>query len=356
MQPRETAMKSTTTTTALSYPVNRGTTSTLADLLSTFESEVPAPADVAWISELRARLARDPNDEEAMAALASHRFVTLCATLHISPEVGRERLIASLPADPSPSPPGEDDPSSPPPAAVPRGGLGFQMGGRIAVAALAVVAIGAILYLFPVREWLLAFLSWSRGIGVWGPVFLAAVYVAACVLLLPGSILTLGAGFAFGLLPGVAAVMAGSVAGAAAAFLLGRTLARGWVGPRIAAHPRFSAIDKAVAHHGFKIVLLLRLSPIFPFNLLNYALGVTRVSLRDYVVASWIGMAPATVMYVYLGTAAGSLAEIAAGGGGGGGWAKLAMLLVGLAATVAVTVMVTRIARRALAEAVEERE
>jgi len=342
-------MKPTATAAALPYPVIHGTTSTLADLLSTFESEAPAPADVAWVSELRARLARDPEEQAALTALASPRFLTLCDTLHISPEVGRERLFASLPADPSPSPSGEDDPSSPPPAAVPRGGVGFQMGGRVAVAAVAVAAIAAALYLFPVREWLLAFLSWSRGVGVWGPISLAAVYVVACVLLLPGSILTLGAGFAFGLLPGVAAVMAGSVAGAAAAFLLGRTVARGWVGSRIAAHPRFSAIDKAVAHHGFKIVLLLRLSPIFPFNLLNYALGVTRVSLRDYVLASWIGMAPATVMFVYLGTAAGSLAEIAAGGGGGGGGAKLAMLLVGLAATAAVTVVITRIARRALA-------
>ncbi len=341
------------TAAALPCPGSSGTASTLADLLSTFESEAPSPADVAWVSELRARLARDPNDEEAVAALAGPRFLALCDSLHISPEAGRERLFASLPADPSPSPPGEDDPSSPPPAAVPRGGSGFQRGGRLVVAVVAVAVIGAALYLLPVREWLLAFLSWSRGVGVWGPLSLAAVYVVACVLLLPGSILTLGAGFAFGLLPGIAAVMAGSVAGAAAAFLLGRTVARGWVGPRIAAHPRFAAIDKAVANHGFKIVLLLRLSPIFPFNLLNYALGVTRVSLRDYVLASWIGMAPATVMYVYLGTAAGSLAEIAAGGGGGGG-AKLAMLLVGLAATVAVTVVITRIARRALAEAVEE--
>ena len=351
VQPRKTTMKSTTAT-ALPHAAINGTAFTLADLLSTLESKAPAPADVAWVSELRARLARDPEDGDAVAALASPRFLALCETLHISPQVGRERLFASLPTDPPPSPLGEDDPSSPPPAAVPRGGLGFQMGGRIAVAAVAVAAIAAALYLFPVREWLLSFLSWSRGVGVWGPISLAAVYVVACVLLLPGSILTLGAGFAFGLLPGTAAVMAGSVAGAAVAFLLGRTVARGWVGSRIAAYPRFAAIDQAVAHHGFKIVLLLRLSPIFPFNVLNYALGVTRVSLRDYVLASWIGMAPATVMYVYLGTAAGSLAEVAAGGGSGGG-GQLAMLLVGLAATVAVTVVITRIARQALAEAVE---
>ncbi len=350
--PRKRSMK-LTTTAALDGPPADGAAPTLAQLLSTFESGAPAPADVAWVSGLRARLAHDPADREALTALTSPRFLTLCETLHISPEVGRERLFASLSTPASPPPPGADGPSSPPPADAPRGGAGYRKVVRLLVAVAVVAAIAVALYLLPVRESLLSFLSWSRGVGVWGPVSLAALYVVACVLFLPGSILTLGAGFAFGLLPGLAAVMAGSVAGAAAAFLLGRTVARGWVGARLARSPRFAAIDRAVGEHGFKIVLLLRLSPLFPFNLLNYALGVTRVSFRDYLLASWIGMAPATVMYVYLGTAAGSLAEIAAGGGGTGGGSRLAMLLLGLAATVAVTVVITRIARRALAEVVE---
>gem|GEM_PF-234943 len=347
-------MKLTPTPPASACAMTGENTATLADLLSTFDSAVPSPADVAWVSELRARLAQDPHDRDAIAALTGSRFVALCATLHLSPAVGRERLLASLPTHHSPSPPGEDGPSPPPVVAAPRGGLGFQAGGRVALAALLLAALAVALYHLPVRDWFLAFLGWSRGVGLWGPVALAALYVGACVLLLPGSLLTLGAGFAFGLLPGIAAVMAGSVAGAGAAFLLGRTVARNWVAARIAASPRFAAIDAAVADHGFKIVLLLRLSPLFPFNLLNYGLGVTRVRFLDYLLASWIGMAPATVMYVYLGTAASSLAEVAAGGGGGSG--RLALLFAGLLATVAVTVVLTRIARRALRAATAEAE
>ena len=93
----------------------------------------------------------------------------------------------------------------------------------------------------------------------------------------------------------------------------GRTLARGFIEAKISHNPRFRAIDQAVKHEGFKIVLLTRLSPVFPFNLLNYAFGLTPVSLRDYFLASWIGMLPGTVMYVYLGSAAKNLADLAAG-------------------------------------------
>jgi uncharacterized membrane protein YdjX (TVP38/TMEM64 family) len=167
-----------------------------------------------------------------------------------------------------------------------------------------VVALVAAVAVLPVQEWLVAFLEWSRGLGVWGPICLAGLYVVACVLFLPGSILTLGAGFAFGLVRGLLAVMAGSVLGAAAAFLLGRTVARRWVARKVSSSPAFRAVDEAVGREGFKIVLLTRLSPIFPFNLLNYAFGVTQVSFRDYFFASWLGMFPGTVMYVYLGTAA----------------------------------------------------
>ncbi|HSW50743.1 MAG TPA: VTT domain-containing protein, partial [Bryobacteraceae bacterium] len=108
-------------------------------------------------------------------------------------------------------------------------------------------------------------------------------------------------------------------------------------------------VDNAVAAEGWKIVGLTRLSPVFPFNLLNYAFGLTRVSLRDYVVASWIGMIPGTVMYVYLGSLAGSLAELGLKEGGRARTqAEWALYAVGLVATVAVTVVITRIARRAL--------
>ena len=225
-----------------------------------------------------------------------------------------------------------------------------------AIAALAAAAAAGLWLLgagAAIRSALVSVLEWTRGMGPGGEAVLIAAYAIACVLFLPGSILTLGAGFAFGLVRGTVAVVAGSLLGASAAFLLGRTAARGWVERKIAASPRFRAIDAAVAREGFKIVLLARLSPVFPFNLLNYAFGVTRVSFRDYFLASWIGMFPGTVLYVYLGTAAKGLADLAAGTGGRGGAARYVLLGVGLAATLAVTIVLARIARRSLREAVE---
>jgi uncharacterized membrane protein YdjX (TVP38/TMEM64 family) len=170
------------------------------------------------------------------------------------------------------------------------------------------------------------------------------------VFFLPGSILTVGAGVVFGLLRGFVIVSISATLGATAAFLVGRYLARGWIAGKIEGHPKFKAIDEAVAREGWKIVGLLRLSPVVPFNVLNYAFGVTRVSLRHYVVASWIGMMPGTLLYVYLGSIAGDLAG--AGGRASRTPAEWAFYAVGLVATIAVTVFVTRLARRALAERV----
>ncbi len=219
--------------------------------------------------------------------------------------------------------------------------------------ALAVLLIGAfavlVLVFLPVKETLSGFLDWVRGLGTWGPVVLAAVYIPACLLFLPGSLITLGAGFAFGVVRGTIAVSLGSVLGASAAFLAGRTIARGWIEEKLKS-PKFRAIDRAVGEQGFKVVLLTRLSPVFPFNLLNYAFGLSRVRFRDYFFASWIGMLPGTLMYVYLGSAVESVADLVAGKARGGA-GQQALFFVGLAATVGVTVYVTRIARRALAAA-----
>src|SRR2546428_9111738 len=140
------------------------------------------------------------------------------------------------------------------------------------------------------KDTLASFLEWVQGIGPWGAVLFGAVYVPAAVLLVPGSLLTLGTGFVFGLAKGTVIVSLGSTAGAAAAFLVGRTLAHDWVARRTAGRPRLAAIGRAVEIEGFKIVLLTRLSPVLPFNLLNYAFGLTAVPFRTYVVASWVGM------------------------------------------------------------------
>ena len=206
------------------------------------------------------------------------------------------------------------------------------------------VALVACLFLFDVRALLRETLAAIEGLGPWGPVLFVLLYIVAAVLFVPGSALTLGAGALFGVGLGSVLVSLGATLGATAAFLVGRYFARDWVAKKIEGNTAFAAIDRAVAAEGWKIVGLTRLSPAFPFSLLNYAFGLTRVSLRDYVLASWIGMMPGTVMYVYLGSlarAAGDRQRTP------GEWALLAL---GLAATIAVTVFITRIARAALAK------
>jgi len=218
---------------------------------------------------------------------------------------------------------------------------------RLILLGLLVVAVVVAALFVPVGEWMNAFLDWVADRGVWAPIFVAGFYIVACLFALPGSILTLGAGAALGVVVGTIAVSIGSTLGAAAAFCVGRFIARDWVAARVARRPRFAAIDEAVGREGFRIVLLTRLSPIFPFNLLNYGYGLTKVPLWKYFVASWIGMFPATVMYVYIGSLAKAAAEreeMAAG--------RQILYIVGLVATVAVTVLIARIARRALKRAV----
>jgi uncharacterized membrane protein YdjX (TVP38/TMEM64 family) len=174
-----------------------------------------------------------------------------------------------------------------------------------------------------------------------------ALYIVATVCLLPGLILTIAAGAIFGLPLGVAAVSVGSVLGATAAFFIGRTQAREWVAAKVAGWEKFRALDAAIQSRGFWIVLLTRLSPAFPFNLLNYAYGLTSVRPRDYIIGSWIGMFPATVLYVYAGTAAANLSQALAGNVSTGDSGRV-LLWIGLAATVVVAVLVTRLARREL--------
>ncbi len=217
------------------------------------------------------------------------------------------------------------------------------IGGLLALAALLVIA-----KTLDVQEYLLNLVTWIRGAGWYGIVIFVLAYVAATVSFLPGSILTLGAGFAYGVGIGTAAVVVAANLGAFLAFVLGRTVARDWVAAKVEGNARFAAIDGAVGREGLKIVLLTRLSPIFPFNLLNYAFGVTKVSARDYVLGSLVGMLPGTVMYVYLGSLITNVSELAAGRTSGSA-AQQIFYFAGLVATVAVTIYVTRIARKALA-------
>jgi uncharacterized membrane protein YdjX (TVP38/TMEM64 family) len=195
------------------------------------------------------------------------------------------------------------------------------------------------------------FAAWVESLGPWGPLVFIVGYAAAVVAFVPGSLLTLAAGAIFGVAWGVVWVFAAALVGSTAAILVARYDARDAVARRLAANPRFAAIDKAVGREGRKIVFLLRLSPLFPFTLLNYALGLTTVRLTDYVLAA-VGMIPGTILYVYYGKLAGDVAALAGGAAverGAGYWAVLAL---GLVASVVVATLVGRTAKRALTEAV----
>lgn len=223
--------------------------------------------------------------------------------------------------------------------------------GRIVLLIAAVVGL-----IFVGRQlggYLPIFVAWVNSLGVWGPVVFIAGYVVAAVAFVPGSVLTLAAGAIFGLAKGVVIVFIAAVLGSAAAFLVSRYVARGAIERRLAGNTRFAAIDRAVGAQGRKIVFLLRLSPVFPFNLLNYGLGLTKVRFVDFVVAS-VGMLPGTLLYVYYGKLAGDVASLAGGSAVEKGAGYYAVLLLGLGATVVVTTLVTRIARRALADATKE--
>jgi uncharacterized membrane protein YdjX (TVP38/TMEM64 family) len=220
------------------------------------------------------------------------------------------------------------------------------------LALLAVVSLLVITYFLDIQELFQVALAWISDLGPWGPVFFIVLYILATVLFLPGLIPTMAAGLLFGVLQGTLLVSISSISGATLAFLIGRYLARDWVAGKIQGNSKFEAIDVAVAQEGWKIVGLTRLSPVFPFNLLNYTFGLTQVSLKDYFLASWIGMLPGTLMYVYIGSLAGDLATLGSGERSRTP-AEWALYGVGLIATVVLTLYITRIAQRALSRKVE---
>ena len=223
--------------------------------------------------------------------------------------------------------------------------------GRIALAVAIVGAIGAAIAVLPIRDLATRLIAAVHSAGVAGALGYAAVYVVTTVLLVPASILTVGAGFLYGPLWGTALVAPAAVTAATIAFLLARGWARPWVQRRIAGDRRFRAIDTAIGDRGLRIVTLLRLSPLFPFMLLNYVIGLTRVTLGRYVLGTAVGMLPATFLYVYLGSLITRVSDLGTEDASTGGLRRTAFW-VGLAAALLVTLYVTRIARRALAREV----
>ncbi len=208
--------------------------------------------------------------------------------------------------------------------------------------ALAVVALFQFDLLSPAQGILKAALRWLDSLGWWKPVVFVLLYIASCIAFVPASILTFGAGAAFDVLTGSILVSIGATLGASAAFLIGRYLARDWVRRKIGHRPAFIAIDKAVAEEGWKIVFLTRLAPVFPFFLMNYGYALTRVPLRQFVLATWIGILPGTVLFVYIG----SLAKAGAEGASPMRWVRDGFILV---TAVIAMVYLAKIAKRALA-------
>ncbi|NCF88388.1 MAG: hypothetical protein GWQ08_23180 [Verrucomicrobiaceae bacterium] len=210
----------------------------------------------------------------------------------------------------------------------------------------ALIVVGLLYAAFralPIADWLQSALDWVEALGPWGPVAFIILYALAVVFFFPASVMTLAAGTGFGVVLGCVYVSIASTLGATLALLVGRHGARKTIQKRIDGNKTFTAIDSAVADEGWKVVGLTRLSPIFPFTLLNYAYGVTKVKFSHYVLASWIGMMPGTILYVYVG----SLGKAAASSNGKTPleWTFYGL---GLLATIIVTVYVTKIAKRAL--------
>eukprot|EP00249_Psilotum_nudum_P010998 c22904_g1_i1 orf=212-1270(-) len=227
---------------------------------------------------------------------------------------------------------------------------------RIILLVLIVTAIVVACFTLPIDKILNDFLIWiHKNLGPWGPVALALAYIPLTVLAVPASILTIGGGYLFGLPIGFLADSIGATFGATAAFLLGKTVGRSFVVAKLKDYPQFQLAALAIQRSGFKIVLLLRLVPLLPFNILNYLFSVTPVKLGEYVLASWIGMMPITFALVYVGTTIKDLSDVRHG------WGHLTtvqyiLLTVGLAASVVLLVVVTKVAKKSLNKAILESE
>jgi uncharacterized membrane protein YdjX (TVP38/TMEM64 family) len=216
------------------------------------------------------------------------------------------------------------------------------------------LALGCGLLFLPLSRWFLLAQGAIEARGAIGPVILILAYILLTVLLIPGSALSLGAATLFGFWRGLFIVLLGANAGALCAFLLARTLLRARVRQWTVDNPKFAALDRAIGQHGFKMVFLARLSPVFPFTLLNYLFGLTPVRITSYVLANVLGMLPGTFLYVYLGATA--RAALAGQATNSTTWLPLTLRVIGLLATLAIVALITRTARQALAQAEAEAE
>ncbi|RDX61642.1 hypothetical protein CR513_60113, partial [Mucuna pruriens] len=266
---------------------------------------------------------------------------------------------------------------------------------RITILLLLLAAVITACFTLPVEKLMKDFLLWvDHDLGPWGPfvlyvlsplfgflnlllilsflilgllvglisscflcslIFRAVAYIPLTVLAVPASVLTLGGGYLFGLPVGFIADSIGATVGAGAAFILGRTIGRSFVVSRLKDYPQFRSVAIAIRRSGFKIVFLLRLVPLLPFNMLNYLLSVTPVSVGEYMLASWLGMMPITLALVYVGTTLKDLSDVTHG------WGEFsktrwAFIILGLVISVVLMICVTKVAKSALDKALAENE
>jgi uncharacterized membrane protein YdjX (TVP38/TMEM64 family) len=201
-----------------------------------------------------------------------------------------------------------------------------------------VIALSILAKMLPIRSWIASLIDWVQQLGPVGVIVFIAAYAIATVLFLPGWIFTVSAGLVYGIVRGTAIALTGATIGATLAFLVARYFLRENV-------EQFARIDDAIGINGWKIIGLLRLSPLIPFNFSNYFYGITSVSLGAYVAISAIGMLPGTLLYAYLGAI--GKAGVTSGASPHSKW-QYVFLGIGLIATIAVTILVSRIARSAL--------
>jgi len=215
-----------------------------------------------------------------------------------------------------------------------------------AVAVLVALVVGA--RFLPLADWTIRLVELIRDSGARGVLLFVAVYAVSTVAMVPGAILTMLGGFVYGPVYGLLVVVPAALLGATSSFLLGRTVLRDWVRRKMAQSPRTKALDQAIDRDAFRLVLLLRLSPLVPFNALNYALSLTGISVGRFVLATLIGVIPGGWLYVYLGSLVTTAAELSTASAPASPW-RTAFYAGGFLATLAAVIVSGRIAKRALA-------
>ena len=214
---------------------------------------------------------------------------------------------------------------------------------------------GPFAFIGQIQQWLVGIVEWIDGLGAIAPIVFVLAYIVITVAFLPASVITLGAGCVFGVVKGSILVFIGAMLGATAAFLVGRFIARDWIAKKVEGNRFFNSLDNAIAEEGLKLIFLIRLSPAFPFNLLNYALGLTKVSLRDYVIGT-TGIIPGTIMYVYLGSLIGDVAMLGTGEAPANPFIDWTIKILIFVTIVAISLYIAKIAKKVLNESVPETE